>query len=194
MPTGPRDVVPGARSYAHRVETVRRIAELDVGADLAGQLAGLLRESFPDYPDRAYFKLPPHFRYVATVDGVVVGHVGVQLRIIRVGDRVLRTLGLEDVCVRAGARSRGLATRLLTEATELARGRDIDFVVLFADDDRLYARNGWVRVDNPVTWLKVHEHTTLGVAERVVPGAMMVLPTGKSAWPDGDVDLLGHLF
>jgi predicted N-acetyltransferase YhbS len=176
------------------VVTVRRIAELELGADLAGQLTGLLRESFPDYPDRPYFKLPPHFRYVATADGEVVGHVGVELRMIRVGDRVLRTLGLVDVCVRAGARSHGLATRLLAEVTESARHGDIDFVILFADDDRVYTRNGWVRVDNPVTWVKVHEHTTVGLAERVATGEMMVLPTGEGTWPDGDVDLLGHRF
>ena len=68
------------------------------------------------------------------------------------------------------------------------------FVVLFADDDRLYARHGWARVTNRCSWVKIHDHATLGIARRADPGAMMVKATGEQAWPEGDVDLLGHLF
>jgi hypothetical protein len=42
--------------------------------------------------------------------------------------------------------------------------------------------------------VKVHEHRTLGLSERVVPGSMMVKPLSGTPWPPGDVDLLGHLF
>jgi hypothetical protein len=61
---------------------------------LAVQLRSLLQASFPDYPDRSYFKLPPHFRYVAFVDGAVVAQVGVEMRVMRVGDSVARTFGV----------------------------------------------------------------------------------------------------
>jgi GNAT superfamily N-acetyltransferase len=171
---------------------VRRVAEVDLEAALARQLAELLRECFPGYPDRAYFKLPPHLRLLAHADDELVGQLAVELRMIRVADQVFRTLGVVDLCVRPDVRSQGVASLLLDEVLTLARHSD--FVILFADDDRLYGRNGWVRVDNPVTWLKVHEHTTLGLAEKVVPGVMMVRPTGTVPWPPGDVDLLGHLF
>lgn len=169
---------------------VRRVAEVDLGVALTQQLTELLRECFPGYPDRAYFKLPPHLRFLAFVDDTLVGHLAVELRMIRVADQVLRTLGVVDLCVRTDARSQGIASLLLDEVLALPS----DFVVLFADDDRLYSRNGFAHVDNPVTWLKVHEHTTLGLAEKVVPGVMMVRPTGSLSWPAGDVDLLGHLF
>jgi hypothetical protein len=43
-------------------------------------------------------------------------------------------------------------------------------------------------------WVKIHDHATLGIARRADPGAMMVKATGEQAWPEGDVDLLGHLF
>jgi hypothetical protein len=36
------------------------------------------------------------------------------------------------------------------------------FIVLFADDDRLYARNGWTRVTNRCTWVRINNHVTLG--------------------------------
>jgi GNAT superfamily N-acetyltransferase len=169
---------------------IRRVAEVDLGVTLTQQLTELLRECFPGYPDRAYFKLPPHLRFLAFLGDTLVGQLAVELRMIRVGDQVLRTLGVVDLCVRSSVRSQGIAATLLAEVLPM----ESDFVILFADDDRLYGRHGWVRVDNPVTWLKVHEHTTVGLAEKVVPGVMMVRPTGTVPWPDGDVDLLGHLF
>ena len=68
------------------------------------------------------------------------------------------------------------------------------FVVLFADDDRLYTRNGWARVSNRCSWVRIDKHATLGIARQADPGAMMVKAIGEQAWPEDDVDLLGHLF
>jgi GNAT superfamily N-acetyltransferase len=174
--------------------TISRAAEAEIPADLMHQAQALLQLSFPGYPDRAYYKLPPHFRYLAMASGELAGQLGVELRVIRAGPTVLRTFGLVDLCVRGSERSRGLAGRLLAEVTELARSCRMDFVILFADDDRLYTRNGWVRAANPCTWLKIDHHTTLGLARAEDTGALMVKKIGPHDWPDGEVDLLGHLF
>lgn len=175
--------------------TVIRIAEAEIGADLSSRLQSLLQACFPGYPSRSYFKLPPHFRYLAmTSSERVAAQMGVEFRVIRVGDTVVRTFGVVDLCVRESQRSRGLAGRLLAEVTELARSCGMAFIVLFADDDRLYARNGWARVTNRCSWVRIHDHVTLGLASREDPGAMMVKALGEQAWPEGDVDLLGHLF
>ena len=175
--------------------TVLRVAEAEIGEDLSRQLQSLLQACFPAYPSRSYFKLPPHFRYVATSgDGVVTAQMGVELRVIRAGDLVVRTFGVVDLCVGGSERSRGLASMLLAEVTEFARACAMAFIILFADDDRLYARNGWTHVSNRCTWVKIDNHTTLGLACRVDPGVMMVKAVGNQAWPAGDVDLLGHLF
>lgn len=175
--------------------TVLRVAEAEIGADLSRDLQALLQECFPGYPNRSYFKLPPHFRYVAMgSDGIVAAQLGVELRVIRVGSDVVRTFGVVDLCVSQGERSRGLASMLLAEVTEFARACGMAFVILFADDDRLYARSGWARVLNRCSWVKIDEHTTLGLATQVDPGVMMVKAVGNRAWPAGDVDLLGHLF
>lgn len=172
---------------------VSRVAEAEIPADLMDQAQALLQACFPEYPSRAYFKLPPHFRYLAVAGGELVGQVGVELRVIRVGGNVLRTFGIVDLCVRGSERSRGLAGRLLAEVTQLACSCGMDFVILFADDDRVYTRNGWARAANPCSWLKIHEHTTLGLATAEDTGALMVKKTGQHAWPEGEVDLLGHL-
>jgi hypothetical protein len=83
---------------------------------------------------------------------------------------------------------------MLAEVTELARTCGMDFIILFADDDRIYTRDGWARAGNLCSWLRIDEHTTLGLASREDTGALMVKATGQQAWPEGDVDLLGHLF
>jgi GNAT superfamily N-acetyltransferase len=118
----------------------------------------------------------------------------VELRVIQVGGTVLRTFGVVDLCVRPGGRSRGLAAHLLAELTEYARACGMDFIILFADDDRVYARNGWARVSNRCTWVRIHEHTTLGLATDSLADALMVKATGDQPWPDSDADLLGHVF
>jgi GNAT superfamily N-acetyltransferase len=175
--------------------TVIRVAEAEIGVDRGKQLRALLQECFSGYPDRSYYKLPPHFRYLAvTASGDVAAQLGVEFRVIRVGDAVLRTFGVVDLCVRHDQRSRGLAGRLLAELTSFARSCGMAFIVLIADDTRLYARNGWTRVTNHCSWVRINEHVTLGLARRDVPGAMMVKALSGQAWPDGDVDLLGHLF
>jgi predicted N-acetyltransferase YhbS len=175
--------------------TVIRVAETEIGADLSRRLQSLLQTCFAGYPGRSYFKLPPHFRYLAmTSNGAVAAQMGVEFRVIRVGDTVVRTFGVVDLCVEESQRSRGLAGRLLAEVTALARSRGMAFIVLFADDDRLYARNGWARVTNRCSWVKIDDHVTLGIARRADPAALMVKALGEQAWPEGDVDLLGHLF
>jgi GNAT superfamily N-acetyltransferase len=173
---------------------ISRVAEAEIPADLLHQAQALLQTCFPGYPSRAYFKLPPHFRYLAVAGGELVGQVGVELRVIRVGSNVLRTFGVVDLCVRGSERSRGLAGKLLAEVTQLACTCQMDFVILFADDDRLYTRNGWTRAANLCSWLKINDHTTVGLATAEDTGALMVKKTGHHTWPEGEVDLLGHLF
>ncbi len=174
--------------------TVFRVAEAEIGESLRQQVQALLQACFPGYPSRSYFKLPPHFRYLAMKSGALAAQMGVELRVIRVGGNVVRTFGVVDLCVMTSERSGGLAGRMLAEVTELAHACGMDFVILFADDDRLYTRNGWARAGNPCSWVKIHDHTTLGLARAADTSALMVKVIGQQAWPEGEVDLLGHLF
>jgi GNAT superfamily N-acetyltransferase len=187
--------VVGGAAAGSEASTVIRVAEAEISADRSRQLQSLLQASFPGYPGRSYFKLPPHFRYLAmTGSGEVAAQTGLELRVIRVGATVVRTFGVVDLCVAPSQRSRGLAGRILAEVTGFARDCEMAFVILFADDDRLYTRNGWSRVTNRCSWVRIDNHVTLGLAGPADTGAMMVKATGAHAWPEGDVDLLGHLF
>ncbi len=173
---------------------IDRLAEAEIGPDLSQQVQALLQESFSGFPGRTYFKLPPHFRYLVPAGGELAAQMGVELRMVRAGGTVLRTFGVSDLCVSRRVRSRGLGSRLLAAVTEYARACGVDFIILFADDDRLYTRNGFARAGNACSWLKIHEHAMLGLATMQDTGALMVKPTGQQAWPDGELDLLGHLF
>ena len=161
--------------------SISRVAEAEIGGDVRQQLQALLQHCFPGYPSRSYFKLPPHFRYLVMADGGLVAQMGVELRMIRVGRTVLRTFGISDLCVRTSERSHGLAGRLLADVTALAGACGMDFVILFADDSRLYIRNGWVPAANPCSWLKIHDHTTLGLAPAQDTNALMVKKIGPAA-------------
>ena len=89
--------------------TIARVAEAEIGGDDRQQIQALLQLCFPGYPSRTYFKLPPHFRYLAMADGRLAAQMGVELRVVRAGRTVLRTFGVSDLCVRTSQRSRGLA-------------------------------------------------------------------------------------
>ncbi|WP_436532876.1 GNAT family N-acetyltransferase [Actinoplanes sp. HUAS TT8] len=173
---------------------VKRRPEAEIDPQLHVALQSLLVACFADYPSRIYFKIPPHFRYVVTEGPAVLAQLGVELRVIRVGEQVLRTFAVVDVCVRDDRRGQGLASRLLAEVTSYATACGMDFVLLFADNDALYRRHGFVRVDNPLTWVKINDHRTIGLARAVTPHEMMIRPVTGSTWPTGEIDLLGHVF
>jgi hypothetical protein len=60
--------------------TISRVAEAEIPADLMHQVQALMQMCFPGYPSRAYFKLPPHFRYLAMAGSELAGQVGVEQR------------------------------------------------------------------------------------------------------------------
>jgi len=193
LPEGDANVEEVSKEDGESI-SFRRLPETDIDQRVGEQLQALLQSSFAEYPDRSYFKLPPHFRYLAEINGDLAAQMGVELRIIRNGVHVMRVFGIVDLCVMPTSRSLGVATTLLKGVTQFARECDVEFIVLFADDDRLYLKNGWTRVDNPCSWVKIDNHTTLGIAGNVKTHAMMVKAMSDRPWPEGEVDLLGHLF
>jgi GNAT superfamily N-acetyltransferase len=167
-------------------------AELDSQAEL--MLRQLLAVSFPGYPDRAYYKQLPDRRVLAWDGQTLVGHVAIDRRVMALAGQPIRTLGLIDVCVAPGYRSRGIASALLAEAERLGRSWRCQFAVLFADDPRVYEASGYCYADNPCIWLRIDEHQTLGIAHEALPSALMIKALGAEPWRPGHLDLLGYLF
>ncbi len=160
------------------------------------QVGALLQECFPEAAfseTRIYTKQLPPRRLLATENGELLGHLALEHRVVGTKSGPAEIFGVRDVCVPAAQRGRGIASRMLAWIESLARERDIPFLMLFADDPRLYQRNGFRHADNRLRWAKMHEHEIIGIGEEVIR-ELMIKPLTARPWPEGLVDLLGPTF
>jgi GNAT superfamily N-acetyltransferase len=172
------------------------VDELGLDRGQAEDIRRLLAACFPDwdYPrHRRYFKQLPARRLLAREDGRLLGQLGLEHRAIGTAAGPATILGTIDLCVAPDARGRGVAGRLLDRVEQLGSAGGVEFLVLFATDRRLYERHGYRRADNPLRWLRIDEHASLGIGEEAVD-ELMVKPLTTRPWPEGPVDLLGYLF
>ena len=175
-----------------RIELLR---EFEIGDGLHEEIRALLAAGFPGYfAERSYFKQLPHMRFLAFSGTRVIGHVGIDHRVIRVGERVLPVFGIIEMCVAQSARGSGVASRLVEEVCALGAAHAVPFVILMADDHRLYQRNGFVNADPDGRWLAIQDLQTVKVIERNLGDCFMVRSLSGETWPDGDVDMLGYLY
>jgi GNAT superfamily N-acetyltransferase len=179
----------------YQLMLIEVVPEYKISNDVHKIVNQLLVESFPDYPlDRSYYKLLPQFRYLVWEDDNLIAQMGIEHRVITNTGIPARIFGLIDLCVASSYRSQKIATTMLQQIEEVGRMSRIDFLVLFADDSRLYAENGYQRVSNLCRWMKIDEHQTLGVGEESLSDCMMVKQLGEQIWQNGIIDLLGYLF
>ena len=157
-------------------------------------IAGLLDACFDGvHRGRAFFKQVPHQRLLAWSGSDLVGHVGMDLRAVRVGEATVSVLGIVDLCVAPAARRRGIGAALLHGAEERAKGQS--FALAMADDWRIYSRAGYSLAHAAdVTFLAIDELRCHDVVRRDLSEFFMVKRLAGDAWPDGPIDLLGHLF
>jgi len=171
------------------------LLEYELEQNVKIHIHDLLVQSFPEYPqEQIYYKLLPQFRYLAWMGEELIAHMGVEHRVITNDGKPAQIFGIIDLCVSEPYRSQKVATKLLHRIESLGRNHSIDFLVLFADDDRLYRANGYQRVENMCRWVMIDEHQIIGVAERSLADCMMVKPIAGQTWENGPVDMLGYVF
>jgi GNAT superfamily N-acetyltransferase len=171
------------------------LLEYELEQNVKIHIHDLLVQSFPEYPqERIYYKLLPQFRYLAWMGEELIAHMGVEHRVITHDGKPAQIFGIIDLCVSEPYRSQKVATKLLHQIESLGRNHSIDFLVLFADDDRLYKANGYQRVENMCRWVMIDKHHTIGIAERSLADCMMVKPLAGQTWENGPVDMLGYVF
>jgi len=177
---------------------IEKVFEYDVSHELEASIQKLLIDSFPDiYPkDRIYFKQLPHFRFLAfNQENQLIGHAGLEYRVMNLNGKPVRILGLIDLCVSPNSRSQGVGSKLLLEVDRFSEGRNIDFILLFTDNMNFYLRNGYKPAKNKCTWLKIdyETQTSNGIGCEEVD-QFMIKAVGTTAWSEGDLDFLGYFY
>ncbi|WP_285228780.1 GNAT family N-acetyltransferase [Paenibacillus sp. ISL-20] len=117
----------------------------------------------------------------------MIGHVGLDYRVMNLNGKPIRVLGVIDLCVSQSTRSQGLGSTLLLEIDKFSVGRNIDFILLFADNMTLYLRNGYKPLKNRCKWLKIDDETQLtnGIGYEAM-NELMIKEVGKTDWSIGN--------
>jgi len=169
--------------------------EYEIPTQWHEELTNLKSRCFPNHQhDRSYYKQLPHFRFICTDNGKIVGHIGVDHRVIRVADEIFRIFGLIDVCVDEQYRNKSIATSMIEKVFALGQETGIDFLFLIASDHRVYEKNKFQVVNELCSWLRIHDHRNYGVAVENLEQEIMIRKVGNRDWPKGPIDLLGYVF
>jgi GNAT superfamily N-acetyltransferase len=161
-------------------------------------LAGLLRSAFVGVPDeftgsRSWAWARKEARlWLADGSGAPVAHLGVERRLVAVGQAEVLVAGVGEVAVSPDAQGTGLGARLINELRARLRTEfpaDFGFLLCGGSVEGFYLRAGFTRVTNPVRYLDPTDERT--VREDNSPTMVMSGRRPMTDWPDGLVDLRG---
>ena len=125
----------------------------------------------------------------------IVGQLGLDFRMVRVGTELVPLFGIIDLCVALSQRQRGHGTKLLLEAQRVAAGSRAQFMVAMADRHDIYSRLGYLPVPAAATkWLAIEDRTSIVLIERDLSDCFIVKPLRDASWPAGQIDMLGYLY
>ncbi len=174
---------------------IKRIEEFKLSKKADEQIRTLLQECFPAYPKgQSFYKQIPAFRFLVYDKKKLVGHLAVHYRMMNIGGLHAPTLGVSDLCVANSHRSKTIASTLLNELELLGKKNKIDFIILVAQNHKLYKKNGYKMVNNTSRWLLINGHQSLGVMHGQLERCIMVKPIGDKKWNKGILDFLGPIF
>ncbi|TVR89876.1 MAG: N-acetyltransferase [Saprospirales bacterium] len=174
---------------------IREIKEYKLDPEMAAKIAYLLQGSFSGYPRGKHFLHQlPSFRLLAESKDTLEGHVAIHHRIISCGEMIYNIFGISDLCVTEKSRKTGIATDLMTKLEQMAVEAQIDFLVLVTNVHEFYAKNGFERAENVCRWVMVQNNKSLGLVRRRVEDGLMYKKLSDLDWPNGELDLMGHIF
>ncbi|MEM6914986.1 MAG: GNAT family N-acetyltransferase [Verrucomicrobiota bacterium] len=171
------------------------VFEHEIRSDLHREITGLRNASFPAGAlPRSYFKQLPHFRILAFEEDVLVGHLGVDHRVMNFAGNPLRVFGAIDVCVAASHRRKGIGSEMISCLEEEARKSEADLLLLIADDHRVYRKAGFELLKAECEWLAIDDHKNHGLLQESLDGELLIKPLRPELVPAGPVDFLGYLY
>lgn len=170
------------------------LSEIEVTAEQHRAITALRNAAFPEHQsDNSYFKQLPHMRALTYQNDQLVGYLGLDYRVMGVGEQVYKVLGVIDFCVDDQHRGQGIGSSMLSQLDQYAQTKEVDFIVLLSDLEHFYTANGFQRIEAPNSWLRVHEHKNYGVAFEYIDD-LYIKPVKTAVWSQGHVDWLGYQF
>ena len=173
---------------------IERIEEYNLTSEDEGQINTLLVRAFnEDFGDRSYHQQRHHIRFITRDGDKIIGHMALCYRSIRMGDALVRVIGLAEVSTDPDHQGRGIASALMAETLKEARASQADFFLLFGVRP-MYAGNGFRNVPNHTIHTRLYGARTGEVATAPEPH-LMVLQLRDIEWDDAaPIDLLGFSF
>jgi len=174
---------------------IKRFTEFEISVQLHRKIINLKNKCFPDFKkNRSYYKQLPHFRLLIFEKDKLIGHVGIDHRVILIEKTPKFIFGIIDLCIERRFRNKNLASRLLEKITNLGLKNNIDFLFLFTKDYRLYKKNNFKNISAYCSWLKINEHKNYGIANEIIKDEIMIKGLGNNKWENKKIDFLGYLF
>ena len=174
---------------------IQKVIEHTVNSDLSSKIADLLQRSFEGFPKgRIFFQQLPSFRIVVAENNTLIGHLAVHHRIISSNGVVFPIFGITDLCVAEMNQNSGIASSMLNYLEELAENSNIDFLMLVSGKNEFYLKRGFQLASNVCCWVMIQNNRSIGLVRRRVENGFMYRSIKDKVWPDGEIDLLGHVF
>lgn len=154
----------------------------------------LLERAFQeDFGGRSYHQQRHNLRLIAREGDIITGHMALCYRSIRMGDALVKIMGLGDVATDPDYQGQGIASALMTEAIAEARASAADFFLLFGVRP-IYAGRGFRAAPNAIKHVAMYHAHTDDVRVQDDP-YLMVMELKGITWDDtAVVDLLGFSF
>lgn len=174
---------------------IKEIPEYNLSKETVGDIAQLLQRSFEGYPSgQVFFQQLPSFRLLGMDGDELMAHMSVIHRVIASGGEPFRIFGIGDLCVKKENQHSGLGSSLISHLQDLAKKRGIDFLMLVSESNNFYVKHGFEVAENTCCWLMMQNNRSLGLVRRKLEGGFMYKEVGSKKWPEGEIDLLGHVF
>jgi len=175
---------------------IRKYPEIELTDEIRHQVSLLLQKSFPEtsFHGQHYYKQLPHYRLLAYEDEMLIGHLAVDYRMMRLNDQLIKVFGLRSFCVFEERRNHYIGSFLLEEAEKLAEAANADFLFVFSTIGGIFKKHDFKHVDNICTWLKIDEHKSTGIGDGFLKEEIMIKQISHKKWETGNVDFLGYLY
>ncbi len=173
---------------------IEYIHESSLGAFQKQAILQLLNASFGDGLSEVFGLRPlPDARILIRSEGHLIGHLAVEFRRVRVGSQIVSVCGASEICVHPDAQRKGIGRVLIRQLEDIAKEKAFQFILAFSDNPAFYKACEFESRRIRCRWLMIQQGVSMGVLSRTLSG-VMVKAIENADWPEGELDLLGHIF